>query len=118
MLAYATPEIPAVVGDPFLIAMRAWRRYTAWGLLAFVVGSIVWLPAALLATVFSLVTCVMTLVTMTRYAAHNFGTSYAVRHLILAIVLLPILLFGVFLVSGLVQADVERWHLTADRPPT
>src|SRR5687767_13574479 len=91
MLAYATPEIPAVVGDPLLMPMLAWRRYTAWGLLAAFIGGVVWWPAALLALVFVLVACVMTLVTMTRYAAHNFGTGYAVRHLLLAIVLTPVL---------------------------
>lgn len=118
MLAYATPEIQSVVGDLLLMPMRAWRRYTAWGLLAAFIGGIVWWPMALMALVFVLVACVMTLVTMTRYAAHNFGTAYAVRHLLLAIVLSPILLLGVFLVSRLVQADIERWHLNADRPPT
>jgi hypothetical protein len=118
MLAYATPEVPAAAGDPFLMPMRDWRRYTAWGLLAAIVGVVVWWPAALVAMAFVLVACVMTLITMTRYAAHNAGTAYAVRHLALAIALMPVMLLGIFLVSRLVQADIERWHLTAQRPPT
>lgn len=115
MLAYATPDIPAVVGDPLLITMCAWRRYTAWGLLACVIGFIVWLPIGFVAGVFVLFSSVMTLIAMTRYAASNVGRGYAIRHLVLAIALTPILLVGVLLISRLVQADVERWILADER---
>jgi hypothetical protein len=117
MLAYATPDIPAVVGDPLLISMCAWRRYTAWGLLACVAGLIVFPLSALVALVFVLFSSVMTLIGMARYAAHNVGRAYAIRHLVLAIILTPILFLGVFLVSRLVQADIERW-LAADTNDT
>jgi uncharacterized protein involved in response to NO len=98
--------------------MRAWRRYTAWGVLACLIALVIWWPTALVPLAFVLLAAVMTLIRMTRYAAHNVGAGYAVRHLALAIVLTPFLLLGVFLVSRLVQADIERWLLTADeRPP-
>lgn len=112
MLAYATPHIPAVVGDPLLMTMCAWRRYTAWGLLACVIGLIAWPPSALVALAFVLFSSVMTLIGMTRYANSNVGKAYAIRHLALAIVLAPIFFLGVFLVSRLVQADIERWLMS------
>ena len=118
VLAYATSNVPAAeAGDPFLTPMRAWRRYTAWGLLGSVAGVILWWPAAVVAIAFALFAGVMTLIKMTRYAAHNLGTGYAVRHLLLGVALTPILLIGIFLASRLVEADIERWHLTAERPP-
>ena len=74
--------------------------------------------AALSALGFVLFASVMTLVEMTRYAAHNVGKGYAARHLVLAVLLAPVLLAGVLLVSRLVEADIERWHLMADRART
>jgi hypothetical protein len=44
------------------------------------------------------------------------SVGYAVRHLLLALVLLSILFLGVFLVTRLVEADLVNWRLAA-RPP-
>ena len=58
---------------------------------------------------------VMRLVCMTRAAAREVGTGYAVRHLLLAIALTPVLLLGIFLVLLLVQADMIKWRDVATR---
>ena len=38
-----------------------------------------------------------------------------VRHLVLAIVLMPVLFLGVFLVTRLVEADLANWRLAERR---
>jgi hypothetical protein len=53
---------------------------------------------------------------MFRAAASEVSVGYAVRHLVLAILLLPALFLGVFLVTRLVEADLVNWRLAA-RPP-
>ena len=115
LLEYATPQVPTTAGDPLLRGMRVWRRCVAWGIVASVVSAVVFLPVLLLSIPFTLLAAAMTLDHMTRYAASNFGVGYAVRHLVMAIVLAPLLFLGVFLVSFLVQADIERWHQNAER---
>ena len=51
---------------------------------------------------------IMTFLHMTRLAADEVGRGYAIRHLILAILLWPILLLGIFVVPALVEEDVIR----------
>jgi hypothetical protein len=54
----------------------------------------------------------LTLLTMTRTAAREFSPAYATRHLLLALLLLPILFVGPLLIPHLVQADAKRLRLT------
>ena len=53
---------------------------------------------------------------MVRAAASEVGMGYALRHLVLALALLPLLFLGIFLVTRLVESDQINWRLAA-RPP-
>ena len=109
---------PASDDIPFLPAMRIWRSVAFWSLLVFIGGA---LSNRLLAAVglgALLAASVMTLLYMTRAATTEVSTSYALRHLFLAIALTPILFLGVFVVPVLVQLDLIKWRDAARRTGT
>jgi hypothetical protein len=97
--------------------MRAWRLYTAWGIVVLLLTGWFW-PMGVTGLILTLVAVVITLVQMTRFAAHHCGTSYAIRHLVLSVCLMPMLLLGVFVVPRLVETDIDRWRAIEDRRDT
>ena len=124
-LAYASVS---PVADPSpVVRMRRWRRLAGWGICLAVAGQVSGggpgsLVFALLSIGFVLFCfgCVAALVFMYRAAEDEFGTSYAVRHLIFAILGLPVFLLGLFLVTHLVEADLRQRQLAdaaEDEPP-
>ena len=38
------------------------------------------------------------------------GTSYAVRHICLTVMLMPMLLLGIWMVPVLIKSDLLKWH--------
>lgn len=96
--------------------MRRWRRVAAWGFWLTIAGLAFSLPLALVALVALCVGSIGALVYMFRAGASEVGTGYALRHLVLAMALLPLLFLGVFLITRLVEADLVNWRL-AKRPP-
>ena len=91
-------------------AMRMWRSIAGWSLLAFVGGALSIRLLAAIALGGFVAASVMTLIYMTRAAARELGTGYAVRHLLLAVALTPVLLLGIFIVPLLVQSDMIKWR--------
>src|SRR4051794_21361944 len=102
ILPYASAD--ANGGLPYLRPMNRWRLgclvsllftvwvpfFTPWPLLA-----ILGLPA--------LLTCaVMTVIYIGRLCYHEVGTSYAVRHVLLALVLMPFFLLGIWIIPELI----------------
>jgi hypothetical protein len=113
VLDYETPDPQDAV--PFINAMRFWRIVAAYSFVPAPLGLFVYHPILLLALLTFAVGIVLTLTYMTRAAIAEAGPTYAVRHLVLAIVLTPALFAGPFLVSRLVEADLVNWRL-AQRP--
>jgi hypothetical protein len=114
VLEYWSPEAPDAI--PFLGAMRLWRRVAGWGFWLSIAGIVLYLPLALAAFAVLCLGSTCTLVFMVRASAREVGVGYAIRHLLLAIVLLPVMFLGVFLVTRLVESDMVTWRLAA-RPP-
>jgi hypothetical protein len=117
VLEYATPGGSEVGGAALLAHMRRWRSYTAIGVLIALVSSLAFSGVAPLGFLgfaiglgVFLVGAVMTLMYMTRAAAREVDRAYAARHLILAILLLPIFFLGVFFVPTIVESDLARWQ--------
>jgi hypothetical protein len=96
--------------------MRLWRSIAVWCLVAFIGGSLVSPRVGAMGLVGLTVASVMTLGYMTRAAAREVGTGYAVRHLVLGIVLMPLFFLGVLAVPLMVQSDLIKWRDAADRP--
>lgn len=86
-----------------------------WSLVVFIGGSLLFPLAGAAGLVGLAVASVMTLVYMTRAAACEVGAGYALRHLLLAIALMPVLFLGVLVVPLMVQSDMIKWRDAADR---
>jgi hypothetical protein len=114
VLDYSSPDAQDAI--PFVGAIRLWRRVAGCGFWLSIAGLVVYVPLAFVAFGVLCVGSVGALVYMVRAAAGEVGVGYAVGHLLLAIVLLPILFLGVFLITRLVEADLANWRL-AGRPP-
>ena len=101
-------------------AMLRWRDLTFACLVATPVAFSLDRTFGLLAFAALVVATTLTLISMTRTAAHEISPAYAVRHLILALLLLPIFFLGPLLVPKLVQADARRLRLSEedDNPPS
>jgi hypothetical protein len=114
VLEYSSPDAQDAI--PHIGAMRLWRRIAGWGFWLSIPGLVFYLPLAVVAVAVLCVGSIGALVCMTRAGANEVGTGYAVRHLLLALLLIPILFLGVFLVTRLVESDLVGWRLAA-RPP-
>lgn len=108
---------PTKTGEiPFLPAMQLWRSVAVWSLVAFVGGSLLFPPAGAAGLMVLLVASIITLVYMTRAAAREVSAGYALRHLVLAIALMPVFFLGVLIVPLMVQSDMIKWRDMSDRP--
>jgi hypothetical protein len=113
--AHAAPSDPPNL-DPAAVwhATLRWRDLTlACALatpIAFCAGPI---PGLLTLAALAIAT-ILTLLTMTRTAAREISPAYATRHLLLALLLLPILFIGPLLIPHLVQADARRLRLSEE----
>jgi hypothetical protein len=107
VLSYAPPKLRD--SPNYIARMRFWHSMTAFSFVALIYSAMA-LPLLVFVAilVLLLISVVLTLVYMTQAAVREGGTGYAVKHLVVAIVLSPILLLGVFLVPLMVQADVAR----------
>jgi hypothetical protein len=88
--------------------MQRWQWIATCCFVMMLVGSLFYRPFASLAFIALVVAIIMTLQYMTRAAAGELGTGYAVRHLILALVLLPFFLLGLFMIPGLVASEIRK----------
>jgi hypothetical protein len=104
---------PAAKPDPlrFLNKMRMWRSITAWSSVITILGLVSYFPFALMSVAVLGVASIMALMYMTRAAWHAVDSGYAIRHLGLAIFLMPLALLGVFLVTRLVESDIKKWQV-------
>jgi hypothetical protein len=127
VLDYESPQ-PEDPNDPydsiaFVSSMRAWRKAAGWCFWATIGGVVLagqssnagWAMLGLLGLAGLIVTSGGTLYYMFRAALREVGVRYAVGHLLLAMVLLPVVFLGVFLVTRLVESDFINWRL-AERP--
>jgi hypothetical protein len=118
IIDYAPPDPPA--DPPFVPAMMRWRSVCGWsfwlGIVSLVADNYFNVPIPLrawpiLASISGMsVGSIMTLIYLAKASCATVGTGYAVRHLILAVALLPVCLLGIFLVPMLVQSDLVKLH--------
>ena len=106
ILDYATA--PEKGNADVLASMRSWQLIAA-----LTVGiSVVLIPISPVAAAIALLAAgafgVITLLYMTRAAARSFGRVYALSHLFLALLLMPVFLVGFLLIPSLVQSDIDR----------
>jgi hypothetical protein len=117
ILNYATP-IPE---HKFrhIAAMRKWRSYSGWSVCIIIAGFLLYSPLGAGALICLVVTSIMTLGFMTLAARSEVGTAYALRQLTLAVILVPALLIGVFVIPLLVESDLIKWRHGEERtqPP-
>jgi predicted membrane protein len=104
-------------------AMRGWRRLAGKAMVASLVSVVAALgirsaqvPEIVLVMmaigslgVFG-VSVVMTLVCLFRAAAAEVGVGYALRHVILIVVFLPIACVSLFAVTSAVESDILKWQ--------
>jgi hypothetical protein len=113
VLAYATPARSPQI--PFIQPMKRWRLLAGLGLWPTLFGLVVYRPLAVFAATVMCAGIVGALVCMYRAAAAEAGAGYAARHVVLAIILMPLLLLGLFFVTRLVEADLINWRLAERR---
>jgi len=107
VLNYHTPERSRE--RPLLETMRLWRSIGIWSLVGVLFGAVVPIIGAV-ALVSLLVASVMTFVYMTRLAALEVSAGYAIRHLLLGLLLLPIFGIGLMIVPVIVESDLVKWR--------
>ena len=119
VLEYESPS-DADPLPPLLVAMRMWRSraglcaiFTGVAMGALSEGASWWVAIVPLCGLG--LTCVLTLIYMTRVAMVAVGVGYAVRQLLLALALSPVLLLGVFLVPRLIESDLMNWARNAEK---
>jgi hypothetical protein len=102
-------------GLPFAKPMRRWRSACAWFFWA-TVSLMGFFPIlALLLAVAALVCGVLTIVYMERMALAEAGPAYAIRQILLAILLSFFAFFGVWLMPPLVESDLAKWRIIEGR---
>lgn len=99
----------------FVGSMRSWRSATAWFFWAAIACLFVSRLVAIIAAVGALCCSIMTLVHMGRAATFEVGRGYAARQVILAVLLMPFLLLGIFIVPPLVESDLLNWREVEER---
>jgi len=112
VLDYQTPEASREI--PQLRLMHLWRTIGIWSLLWLLLGAVFPMVGAI-ALVSMLVAIVMTLIYMTRLATREVSTGYAIRHLLLALLLMPIFALGLIVVPLMVESDLVKWRDKAER---
>ncbi len=94
--------MPTSTDSPYLDRMIKWHRATLW---CFLIGMLV--PIVFIAVpLYTIVTWYF----MYRAAAAEVDSGYALRHLLLAVLLTPFLLIGVLLVPLMVESDLTKWR--------
>ena len=114
ILDYETVEPDA--GIAFIVSMRRWRSACGWFFWATVAGLYCYRPVGLSAAAGAVCCSVMTLIYLGRAATHEVGVGYAARHITLAILLMPFLLLGIYIVPPLVESDMLNWRRTEEYP--
>ena len=94
-----------------MATMLAWRRFASWCLWLLIPGLLLFWPLGLALFAGLCVCSIGALMYMYRAGASEVGRGYALRQLLLAVILLPVAFLGVFLVTRLVEADLVNWRL-------
>ena len=114
ILEYQGPAVEAVDVHRHFKRMRFWRSVTG-GCLALSLFGFVNILLAVVPLVGAVVSAVLTLKYLWLAGYVEAGAGYATRHLALAIILLPLGFFGIFLVPILLESDMLKWHAEEDR---
>ena len=101
---------PVAKEATLLINMRRWHSICGWCFWLTIPALFYYYPLGLGASAATLVAAVFTLIYMGRVAAEEAGTGYAGRQVVLAILLSPLCLLGVWLVPLLVESDLQKWR--------
>jgi hypothetical protein len=126
VIDYASPEPRD--GNAFLRPMMRWRSRCGWCVVAMLLLmglAMLWPPISFLpeflqagtglCLIGMLITSIFTLIYLGRAAMTEVSAGYAARQVILAVLLTPIFLLGVFVMPILVQSDLLKWRRVEER---